>query len=84
MESVEILKNNTSEVVTLEESKDLFSGNRELNELKLFLKVKDRDRINQELSMYRGNIERNESEIEELKEENKKLDQNREEANRKI
>ena len=29
MESVEILKNNTSEVVTLEESKDLFSGNRE-------------------------------------------------------
>ncbi len=58
--------------------------NRELNELKLFLKVKDRDRINQELSMYRGNIERNESEIEELEEENKKLDQNREEANRKI
>ncbi|EQB73859.1 MAG: hypothetical protein AMDU4_FER2C00039G0070 [Ferroplasma sp. Type II] len=29
MENVEILKNNTSEVVTLEESKDLFSGNRE-------------------------------------------------------
>ena len=27
------------------------------------IKVKDRDRINQELSMYRGNIERNESEI---------------------
>ena len=29
MENVEILKNNTSEVVTLEESKDLFSRNRE-------------------------------------------------------
>ena len=52
--------------------------NKELNELKLYLKVKDRDRLNQELSMYNGNISQNNSDIKNLELENIELTQNKE------
>ena len=52
--------------------------NKELNELKLYLKVKDRDRLNQELSMYNGNISQNNSNIKNLELENFELTQNKE------
>ncbi len=58
--------------------------NNELNELKFFLKVKDRDRINQELTMYNGNIEKNQSEIDNLEEKNTNLSIQKEESINKI
>lgn len=60
------------------------SLNKELNELKFFLKVKDRDRINQELSMYQGNIEKYQSDINNLEQENENLSAQKEEANNRI
>ena len=47
--------------------------NKELEELKLYLKVKDRERLNQELSMYSSNISQNKSDISNLELENKEL-----------
>ena len=47
--------------------------NKELEELKLYLKVKDRERLNQELSMYNSNISQNKSDISNLELENKEL-----------
>ncbi|AGO61554.1 chromosome partition protein Smc [Ferroplasma acidiphilum] len=58
--------------------------NKEVNELKFFLKVKDRDRINQELAMYNGNIEKSQSDIDNLENENKNLSIQRDEAINRI
>ncbi len=57
--------------------------NKELNELKLYLKVKDRERLTQELSMYNGNISQNNVDIHNLETENDTLQQRKDEiANR--
>ncbi len=45
----------------------------EVNELRLFLKVKDSQRIKEELEIYKNNIENAENEIKKLKEDNKTL-----------
>jgi chromosome segregation protein len=58
--------------------------NRDLKELKLFLKVKDRDRMNQEISMYSRDIERNQNDMEKLEAENKGLEVKKDEASKKI
>ncbi|WP_337861030.1 chromosome segregation protein SMC [Ferroplasma sp.] len=57
---------------------------KELNELELFLKVKDRDRIDQEISMYNDNIDKNQDDINKLETENSDLESKKYEATNKI
>ena len=57
--------------------------NKELNELRLYLKVKDRNRLNEELSMYNGNISHNNADINNLEIENKALQEKKDEISRR-
>jgi chromosome segregation protein len=58
--------------------------NKELEELKLYLKVKDRERLNQELSMYNSNISQNKSDISNLELENKDLVEKKDKITQRI